>query len=93
MRTLAIIGLVLAGCSSRPSPAPMLAQNTVVTHPAARVEMPTLSPTLAPEPDLQPALDAMEEQISGQTMFCVDSAPHDCPSGFRCDDGACVANP
>ena len=49
----------------------------------------------APRPDRdRPAEDpedSINAQISAGTMFCLESAANDCPRGFRCDGGACVA--
>ncbi len=53
-----------------------------------------LAPTAAAAPSAlarhEAALEAMDEAIASTTMFC-DEQAKDCPGGFRCELGACVA--
>jgi len=89
MRRILLLGLVIAGCSGRPAPEPAAAKiPTVATAP--RSAPPSVAP--AAPTGVQEALDALDEQISGGTMFCVESRANDCPSSFSCVDGACVAD-
>lgn len=90
MRHLALLGLLLAGCGrttvstpAQPSPG----------GPGTRVIAAVARPTLAPAHVATAEAGAdLDEQLAAQTMFCVDTG-HDCPSGFTCSDGACVAAP
>jgi hypothetical protein len=87
---LAVVFVLLVGCSTRPDGGAVASQTPERVHVVAAPVAPALAAPERARSDDQAALDTIEEQIQGQTMFCVATA-HDCPSGFRCDDGACVA--
>jgi hypothetical protein len=88
MRRLVILGLLLVGCSAPEHASPSVSTGSV---PHSRIVPAPSLESAARIPDDQVALDAVDEQISAQTMFCTGAT--DCPSGFACDDGACVARP
>lgn len=87
-RIALLLALVVAGCSTA-TPEPKAEAKASRKPVPVTIAVTTHAPL--PVEDREDSADAIDEQISAGTMFCVETRETDCPGGFSCVDGECVA--